>query len=49
LKRIKDKAHLRTNNTPLKIVAIFKYVGTNLTNQNSIQEEIESILNAGNV
>jgi ribosomal protein L30E len=27
----------------------FKYVGTTLTNQNSIQEEIKSILKSGNV
>ena len=27
----------------------FKYLGTNVTNQNSIQEEIKSRLNSGNV
>ena len=30
------------------MVEEFKYLGTNLTNQNSIQEEIKSILKSGN-
>ena len=32
----------------LSVDAVFKYLGTNLTNQNSIQEEIKSRLNLGN-
>ena len=33
---------------PLKRVEEFKYLGTTLTNQNSIQEEIKSRLKSGN-
>jgi hypothetical protein len=36
------------NNKSFKMVEHFKYLGTTLTNQNSTQEEIKSILKSGN-
>ena len=36
------------NNTSFDMVEQFKYLGTALTNQNSIQEEIKSRLRLGN-
>jgi hypothetical protein len=35
-------------NSSCELVEQFKYLGTTLTNQNSIQEEIKSLLQAGN-
>ena len=40
---------MKTDNSSFERVDEFKYVGTTLTNQNSIQEEIKSRLNSGNV
>ena len=39
---------LRMNNSTFERVEEFKYLGTTLTNQNAIQEEIKSRLRAGN-
>jgi len=39
---------IQTDNSPFENVENFKYLETNLTNQNSIQEEIKSRLKAGN-
>ena len=39
---------MKIDNSPFEKVEEFKYLGTNLTNQNSIQEEIKSGLNSGN-
>jgi len=39
---------VRTDNRPLERVEGFKYLGTTLTNQNSITEEIKSTLRSGN-
>ena len=39
---------VRMNNSTFERVEEFKYLGTNLTNQNAIQEEIKSRLRAGN-
>jgi len=36
------------DNSPIERVEEFKYLGTPLTNQNSIQEEIKSKLKLGN-
>ena len=36
------------DNSPIERVEEFKYLGTTLTNQNSIQEEIKSGLKSGN-
>ena len=36
------------NNNTFERVEEFKYLGTTLTNQNAIQEEIKSRLRAGN-
>ena len=40
---------LKIGNNSFERVEEFKYLGTNLTNQNSIQEEIKSSLPPGNV
>ena len=39
---------MKTDNSSIERVEEFKYLGTILTNQNSIQEEIRSRLNLGN-
>ena len=39
---------MKTDNSPIESVEEFKYLGTTLTNQNSIQEEIKSRLKLGN-
>ena len=40
--------NIKTYNTPFERVEEFKYLGTTLTIQNSIQEEIKSRLKSGN-
>jgi len=40
---------VKNDNSSFEMVEEFKYLGTNLTNQNSIQEEIMSRLNSGMV
>ena len=40
--------NLKIGNSLFKIVEQFKYLGTTLTNQNSIQEEIKSRQKSGN-
>ena len=39
---------IKTDNISLELLEEFKYLGTTLTNQNSIQEEIKSLLKSGN-
>jgi hypothetical protein len=39
---------MKMDNSPIERVEEFKYVGTTLTSQNSIQEEIKSRLKLGN-
>src|SRR5215469_11214975 len=39
---------MKTDNSSIEMVEEFKYLGTTLTNQNSIQEEIKSRLKLGN-
>jgi hypothetical protein len=39
---------IKTDNSSIERVDEFKYLGTTLTNQNSIQEEIKSSLKLGN-
>jgi UDP-galactopyranose mutase len=40
--------YIRIDNSSFERVEEFKYLGTTLTNQNSIQEEVKSRLNSGN-
>ena len=40
--------NIKTDNSSFERVGEFKYLGTTLTNQNSIQEEIKSRLKSGN-
>ena len=40
---------MKIDNISIERVEEFKYLGTTLTNQNSIQEEIKSRLKSGNV
>ena len=40
--------NIKTDNSSFERVEQFKYLGTTLTNQNSIQEEIKNRLNLGN-
>jgi UDP-galactopyranose mutase len=40
--------NIKTDNSYFKRVEEFKYLGTNVTNQNSIQEEIKNKLKSGN-
>ena len=40
--------NMRTDNRSFERVEQFKYLGTTLTNQNSVQEEIKSRLKLGN-
>ena len=40
--------NMRTDNWSFERVEQFRYLGTTLTNQNSIQEEIKSRLKSGN-
>jgi hypothetical protein len=40
--------NIKTDNTSCEMVEHLKYLGTNLTNQNSIHEEIKSRLKSGN-
>jgi UDP-galactopyranose mutase len=40
---------MKINNSSFERVNEFKYLGTTLTNQNSIQEEIKRTLKSGNV
>jgi len=39
---------MQIDNSSLERVEVFRYLGTTLTNQNSIQEEIKSRMNSGN-
>jgi hypothetical protein len=39
---------MKTDNGPFERVEEFKYLGTTLTSDNSIQEEIKSRLKSGN-
>ena len=39
---------MKSDNSPIERVEEFKYLGTTLTNQNSIQEEIKNRLKLGN-
>jgi len=44
-----EKSHsMKTDKSSFEKVEDFKYLGTTLTNQNSIQEEIKSRLKSGN-
>ena len=40
---------MKTDKSSFEMVEEFKYLRTNLTNQNSVQEEIKSRLKSGNV
>ena len=40
--------NMKTDNRSFEMVEVFKYLGTTLTNQNSIPEEIKSRLKSGN-
>jgi len=48
LYRLSYRAHIKINSSSSESVEQFKYLGTTLTNQNSIQEEIKSRLKSGN-
>jgi hypothetical protein len=39
---------IKIDNGSFESMVVFKYLGTTLTNQNSIQEEIKNNLNSGN-
>ena len=41
--------NINVDNSSFERMGEFKYLGTTLTNQNSIQEEIKSRLKSGNV
>jgi len=41
--------NIRIDNSYFEKAELFKYMGTSLTHQNSIQEEIKSRLESGNV
>ena len=41
--------NIKSDNSSIERVEEFKYLGATLTDQNSIQEEIKSILKSGNV
>jgi hypothetical protein len=43
-----QRQSIKIGNRPIESVAKFKYVGTTLTDQNCIHEEIKSRLNSGN-
>jgi len=43
-----EVTNIKTDNSCFERVEDFKYLGTTLTNQNSIQEEITSRLKSGN-
>jgi hypothetical protein len=43
-----QNGYIQIGNESFETVEQFKYLGTTLTNQNSIHEEIESILKSGN-
>ena len=45
---MQDKITVRNDNSTFKRVEVFKYLGTTLTNKNSISEEINSRLRSGN-
>ena len=40
--------NIKTDNSSFEMAEEFKYLGTTLTNQNSIQGEIKNRLNSGN-
>jgi hypothetical protein len=46
--KIGQKQSIKTVNSSFEDVAKFKYLGTTLTDQNCMREEINSILNSGN-
>jgi hypothetical protein len=43
-----QKCHVKSTNAYVANVAQFKYLGTTVTNQNLIQEEIKKTLNSDN-
>jgi hypothetical protein len=47
-KKARQKHIMKIENRSFEGVAIFKYLGTTLTDQNCMQEEIKSRLNSGN-